>query len=189
MLLNLIHDSIFPYDKFKNSKPVKTFIVLGMHRSATSMISRALHLSQEVWMGDDLYLGGESNPRGHFELIPVINLNNEILNEAGGSWDNPPMPSSIRELKGKFDNRMKKIILDLEKTAGKGSIGIKDPRMCLTIELWEPFFKNPHYIVTYRSTSQIAKSLTQRNGMTTEKAVKLTNEYNTRIMQFISSRY
>lgn len=140
-------------------------------------------------LGGDLYLGGLSNLRGHFELIPVINLNNEILTEAGGSWDNPPKPSSILDLKGKFDDRMKKIILDLEKTSGKGSVGIKDPRMCLTIELWEPFLKDPHYIVTYRSTSQIAKSLIQRNGMTNEEAVKLTNEYNKRIMQFISSRY
>lgn len=73
----------------------KTVVVLGIHRSATSMVARALHKSREVWMGHQLLMGKEHNPMGHYEQLSVLTLNSQILNAADGSWSHPPKPEKI----------------------------------------------------------------------------------------------
>jgi len=67
----------------------KTVIVLGMHRSGTSMVSGVLNILG-VDIGKDLLGNHWSNPLGHFENNDFRNLNTQILKEAGGDWLNPP---------------------------------------------------------------------------------------------------
>ena len=67
----------------------KTFIVLGMHRSATSLLARGLHMS-DIVMGERLLGKSESNKYGHWEDVDFVELNESILHSAGGTWDNPP---------------------------------------------------------------------------------------------------
>jgi hypothetical protein len=168
---------------------MRTIVVLGMHRSATSMLARSMHKSEEVWMGDRLMLGLPDNPKGHYEQLPIVWLNNEILEAAGGSWDNPPNRLDILKLRGKFDDRMRQELERLEDGSEFDSIGFKDPRTCLTIELWEPFLKNPQYVCSFKNPIDIATSLNKRDGMPIEKGILLCEEYNNRVKDFINSRY
>lgn len=169
---------------------IKTIVVLGMHRSATSMLSRSMHESNEVWMGDQLILNLPDNPKGHYEQRPIVLLNDQILKAAGGSWFNPPSREEILEQQGKWDLQIKRELDALESGAnGSTSIGFKDPRMCLLIELWEPFIKNPQYVCSFRNESEIAKSLNRRDGIAIDDGIKLTKEYNSRVIKFISERY
>lgn len=163
---------------------MKTFVVLGMHRSATSLVSKGL--SNEINMGAS-FQPMEDNPKGHLENWNIVAVNDEILSLAGGSWDNPPSHKSIMKVKGS------KVELDINYICNKFNMsgdnwGFKDPRTCLTIDLWLPYLINPHFVCVYRDPMQVAESLKARNGFTIEKGLRLAKEYNKRIAQFLKRR-
>lgn len=178
------------YINKKNLKPepLKTIVILGMHRSATSMTARALHKSGEVWMGHKLLMGLPDNPKGHFEHIPIVTLNDKILKRAGGSWNKPPTREKILEVGVEFVDEIRTVIRELEEGArvqGMGSVGFKDPRLCLTIELFVPFLSQPQYIVCYRDHMEVARSLLKRNKIQIEHGIQLSKEYRSRVNNFI----
>jgi hypothetical protein len=179
---------------------MKTFIILGMHRSATSLIARSLH--GECYLGsDDFFIPPAfDNPKGFFEDRRVVLLNDELLKMAGGAWDNPPSKESILELKGKplfdstVDEYIKGTIMTLHKEADGKSVGIKDPRMCLLIDLWDQFIPNPQYIMTYRNPKDIVKSLEKRSETippikSSEEWMQLTKEITERANNFIQNKF
>lgn len=188
-IIDFLSFGFIPFNKFQKNRPLVTFVVLGMHRTSTSMLSRALHNSGESWMGDDIMLRAKGNPRGLYEQKSLVQLNDRMLSAAGGTWDNPPSRECILKLIGQFDHEMKDLLKQLSNTSIGGSIGLKDPRMCLLIELWEPFLRNPQYIISFRKIDSIAKSLNLRDGMPVDLAMNLAKEYNHRILDFVSSRF
>ena len=161
---------------------MKTFIILGMHRSATSLVAKALN--NEIHMGANLMPPKLDNPEGFFENMEFVKMNMKILRLAGGSWDNPPPEKKIISIGISLSDE----IIDLiQQTSGNGQLwGWKDPRTSLTIRAYHPHLINPHYITCYRSPDEIAKSLQKRNGFSIEKGLALTWEYNRRIASFIS---
>lgn len=187
MFYELISLGFYSSTNFQEKRPVRTIVVLGMHRSATSMIARSMHLTKEVYMGNDLMLGGQQ--RGHYEQIPIVQLNDKILEAANGSWDKPPSDKSIQKLKGVFDKEIQNELTKLKQSSPGGTIGFKDPRMCLTVKLWEPFLINPQYVLSFRDSREIALSLQKRNGMSIREGEELANEYNRRIKDFLNDRY
>jgi hypothetical protein len=67
--------------------------ITGMHRSGTSMITRALHDSGLHLIGtgaEELIDAAEDNPEGFWENKAIVACNDELLEAAGGAWDNPP---------------------------------------------------------------------------------------------------
>lgn len=171
---------------------MKAIIVLGMHRSATSMTARALHKSGEVYMGNKLILGLNDNPKGHYEQKPIVLLNDKILNSAGGTWDNPPKHEDILAQFDKFKDKIKLLINEVKQHAKKNkmvSYGFKDPRLNLTIELFLPFLDKPQFIVCFRNEYDVALSLQKRNNISIKDGMKLAREYNKRAQQFISDFY
>lgn len=178
---------------------MKTFIILGMHRSATSLIARSLH--GECYLGSEKYFIPPSfdNPKGFFEDRRVVLLNDELLKMAGGSWDDPPSRESILALKGKplmngtVDDYIKGTLQTLHQEANGKSVAIKDPRMCLLIELWDPFIPDSQYIMSYRDPKQIVNSLeTRSKKYPPEKPRKewmdLVKVYNERANNFVQSK-
>lgn len=171
---------------------MKSIIVLGMHRSATSMVSRSLHKSNEVYMGKDLLLGHPDNPRGHYEDISFLHLNIAILNAAGGDWRSAPSRKNILDVAPKFNKRIKETIdnaVNNAKASGCQSWGFKDPRTTLTIELYTPFLTNPQFICCFRDPNEIAKSLNKRDNITIKEGVKMTSIYNQRMFDFLKTYY
>ena len=159
---------------------MKTIVVLGMHRSGTSMTAGILH-HLGVYMGDYGFKPDEWNEKGYFENRYITEMNENILSKAGGSWDNPPSRESILSL-DVSDNIQK--IVNKEK---RDLWGWKDPRTCLTIELFLPFIENIYYIVVRRNRLSVIESLYQRSGKTDEKG-RLSIVYDTymnRLYSFI----
>ncbi len=160
----------------------KTIVVLGMHRSGTSLVAGVLH-HLGVNMGKEMLGGDRFNPFGHFENKKIIKLNEEILKEAGGSWYAPPSSEKILKVREKFKNKIKEII-ESEKSK---LWGFKDPRTSLTIELFLPFLENPYFIVCYRNKREIIKSLIRRDKMNFEYASRLIDLYYERITKFFEA--
>ncbi len=158
----------------------KIIIILGMHRSGTSMTAGVLNLLG-VNMGNIIRRKSIHNPLGYFEDIDFVNLNRLILNEAGGSWINPPSEDSIRDQKTKFNEK----ISDLIKTKPK-LWGWKDPRTCLTIELFLSHISNAYFIVCNREHKAIALSLFKRYKMKYEKSLEIIRIYEERLSNFFN---
>ena len=159
---------------------MKTFVVLGMHRSATSLVSGGLD-KRGVNMGDNLLPADAGNPEGYYENIEFMNLNQRILESAGGNWKNPPSRKDILDQKEKFDDVIERVV-----TKNQDDLwGWKDPRTTLTIELFLPYLENPHFITCFREPEEVGKSLNRRDGMPVERGVELANVYNERLTDFL----
>ena len=163
---------------------MKTFVVLGMHRSATSLVAGGLK-SMGVHMGEDLLGPAKDNPKGFFENRDFVRLNREILQAAGGMWSRPPSHEAIVATKKQFDERIWRLI----KSSDHELWGFKDPRMVLTIDLYLPYIKNPHFITCFRDPMEVARSLNVRNDFSIERGIALANEYNKRLIEFLTRQY
>lgn len=164
---------------------MKTFVVLGMHRSATSLIAKALH-DQGVHMGKRLMGPGHGNPKGHYECLDVVAVNDAILLEAGGSWGNPPTKQAILEQEESFSPIIEQVVrneISAAERKGKELWGFKDPRTALTIDLWLPYLPHPHLIYIKRAPREVAQSLNERDGTPIEQGMALSKVYNERIQE------
>jgi hypothetical protein len=168
----------------KASSIKNTYIILGMHRSATSFIAKALK-DQGVNIGERLLGPSKGNFQGHFENVRFLELNRKILKKAGGNWDNPPSEEAIIKAGNELQGEIKRLV---EQERG-GLWGWKDPRTTLTIRLYMPYLENPYFIVCFRNPYEVAKSLQKRNGFSLEKGLALAITYNERLLSFLTDFY
>ena len=144
-------------------------LVLGMHRSGTSALSRVLSL-----LGSDLpnTLMGASptNEAGHWESSTIMRLNDEILTSAGSNWhdwlafnkgwhDSPKAPE--------FKERALAAVA--EEFGNSRLFVLKDPRICRFAPFWldvlETADVRPAVIIPVRNPLEVAASLHKRDGM------------------------
>ncbi len=171
----------------------KTFVVLGMHRSATSLVAKSL--AHEIHMGKDLLPPNGDNPTGFWENIRFIALNERILEAAGGSWWEPPSESSIVAQGKRFSDEIEALLSDESK--GKSLWGWKDPRTTLTVRLYLPHLMHPHFICCFRDPNEIAQSQLRVSQLfpgrpqrlTLSQWTSLAREYNRRLLAFLSDRF
>jgi len=153
----------------------KTFVILGCHRSASSLVAKALH-EAGVHMGDDLLFGLPDNPEGHFEDMDFLKKNVEIL--GGNIWDDvdrPLIPSDTESLIRRKDN--------------KPLWGWKDPRTTMTIEKYYDHLDDPVIVALFRKPEHVAKSMAKRGDISEEKALALAKAYNRKIIDFLSRKF
>ena len=60
-------------------------VVLGMHRSGTSVIARGLQV-MGVELGNNLMQANEYNTKGFWEDMDIYTLNEEMLNSLNKAW-------------------------------------------------------------------------------------------------------
>ncbi len=126
------------------------YVVLGMHKSGTTLLSQILHHSG-INMGD--FDEGISYDRGNkYERQTVLNLDMRILGTTDfGVLD---LHSSRRpDLSEGVWTEMRKIIADGE--ALGGDWGFKDPRNVLVYDLWKKELPEHRIIATYREPSEV----------------------------------
>jgi hypothetical protein len=73
---------------------MRNVVILGMHRSGTSMVAEAL-ASGGLYVGEtaELLSGQEDNPHGFWEREDVVALNDAILSDNEATWYCPPQKS------------------------------------------------------------------------------------------------
>lgn len=159
-------------------------VVLGMHRSGTSLLALILK-ELGVNMGEKTLEGTSSNPYGHEEDIEFLRINQNMLRAMGGSWDFPPREDVIAKKISRFSDTIQNII---EQRDSNNMIwGWKEPRTTLLMEAYSKYLNNPKYICMYRNVEDVAKSLKKRNMMPVSKGISLANEYNERMEKFLQS--
>ena len=135
-----------------------TIIVLGMHRSGTSLIASMIH-KMGVSMGASLLVSDEFNPNGYWEDNEIKEVNQVFLETVGGSWDALITHKEILAGMSPYLNRMKAIVSDRGgDDLGKIHWGFKDPRTCLTVWAWSRIIPDARYVVVHRAKKAVMQS-------------------------------
>ena len=166
------------------------FMVLGMHRSGTSMLSGLLVIGMGYKTGAPLIGGAFDNPKGFFELIPAVLQNDEFMAKQRIYWSvNVIAYNYQKALQDKEDGVVKF-------KEGKKALAVynnpdnvpwlqKDPRMCITLKTWLPLLTHePAIVFTYRHPLEVAMSLKKReDSFTLDHGLRLWIVYNMRALQ------
>jgi len=159
-------------------------IVLGMHRSGTSLCGNILHD-----LGIDMaeFAGASpANARGHWERNRINDLHDEILALFGRAWDSPTHHLAMPE-NWWLDPRIAPIrarIVDYLKTLLEkpGPLGFKDPRTSRLLAMWPEILDelalDPLYVFCIRDPAQVARSITARDRLAGDQAAYRWLVYN-----------
>ena len=156
----------------------KVVVVLGAHRSGTSVITRGLQ-ALGVDLGQNLMppRAGD-NDRGYFEDLDIFNLNERIFTALGTSW-HAVCPINEREFSNIKLDGLKLDALDiLQKRLGNARFwGFKDPRTCRLLPFWKEVFAHLgldcRYLLVNRNPISVARSLAARNSFGASKSYLL----------------
>lgn len=163
----------------------KQVIVLGMHRSGTSVVG-SICSCLGVDMGSSLLSGATDNPFGHFEDLNFLDLNDQLLKFIGSDWDLPPAIGQIDQSLGliqKFSESAQMLV-----SKRTGIWGWKEPRTSITWPIYRPFVENPYIIICTRDANEVARSLEVRNGIPLDDGIKLKNIYDNHILSNLKDR-
>lgn len=155
-------------------------VVLGMHRSGTSMISRLLNLAG-MYLGEvgDMMPVKESNLAGHWEHVKFYELNDRILRRFGGSWDDPPLfPPDWPDMPDLQGLREESSQFVASTFSSDQAWGWKDPRTSLTLPFWRRTIPDlQRFVVCVRNPLDVAASLRARDGTPVGQAMALWQIY------------
>lgn len=148
-----------------------------MHRSGTSAVARLLNLlGPEI--GSNLVAAEKWNEKGHWELLPLVHLSDDILRLLGRSWsDTRPLPSGWLDQCVEAGFVEKGVALLLTNFGSSRSWVVKDPRLSRLGPFWDLVMErlslDSRYVICCRHPSEVAKSLTRRNEFPVERSLLL----------------
>jgi hypothetical protein len=154
-------------------------IVLGMHRSGTSALTRVVSLlGLHVGEDESLVEATDDNPAGHWEIEALSLFNEDLLLELGGRWSAPPDATTddvAAMAQGELGTRGA-ALLD-QAFSGRPFVW-KDPRLCLLLPFWrEVLDEEPVVVWSVRNPLEIAQSLAGRDEMLPSYSLALWERY------------
>jgi len=135
-----------------------TAVILGMHRSGTSLTAKWLNQCG-LHLGDNLIGSGVGNKDGHFEDLDFHDFHEEVFtthNIGYGGLEHAPTIKLSEDQNEKINE------LIATKSKPHTHWGWKDPRTCLFLNHYCKILANPHYLVLHRSCDQVVDSLWRR---------------------------
>jgi hypothetical protein len=162
----------------ENKERSRVVCILGMHRSGTSMVTRLLNLcGLDLGTEQNLLGPDKGNPLGHFEHIGFKRLDESLLAYFGGSTDNPPELEPNWENDPSLHSAYEEARSLLATFKGKSVWGWKEPRTTLLIPFWKKLCSDARFVICIRNPLEVAKSISERDGMPLEKGFYLWNRY------------
>jgi len=163
----------------RSTKKVASHLVfvLGMHRSGTSALTGML---AQAGFGapSDLMPATVANPKGYWESLSIIRLNEDFIIEMESHWSSSlPLPAGWSESINARKWRTSLINIIAETYRGAELPTIKDPRFCKLIMGLEPWLEsrliNTSFIIPIRHPLEVSNSLFQAEGTDLSKALRL----------------
>lgn len=161
--------------------PSRGLLVLGMHRSGTSAVSRMLQLAGAD-IGRDVTGASRGNDDGHWEDAFALAVHERLLAAFDARWDTPfPRPEGWIS-----SDVAQQALCDVERylavtRAPYRCWSVKDPRMCLFGKIWERAAEQTGLplaaLVVVRHPWEVAASLRMRDGISQETALLLWLEH------------
>lgn len=149
-------------------------VVLGMHRSGTSVLTRAMETMGAEFGTHLLPAVKGDNDKGYFEDADVNAVNMEVLHAAGADWDTmAPIDLDAIDVHTLDALRVKAAAMLRAKCEGR-FFAVKDPRIARLLPFWQPIFANLQsrviYAIAVRNPISVARSLAKRGEFAEEKA-------------------
>jgi hypothetical protein len=161
----------------------KVVFVLGMGRSGTSALTRVVSLCGAAL--PELLLGpNPGNPKGHWEPVDGLNLNDELLFRYGSSWYDPSLHFQCELSIGEKDREsyLDRIGAFLSACPEARTLVVKEPRITALAELWFTAATRHGFsvgaIIPIRHPDEVTASLVARDGTSPELASALWLKYN-----------
>jgi len=155
-------------------------IVLGMHRSGTSMLTGCLE-EAGLYLGEISEQEFESNKQGQKEQIFLMELHEAVLQSNGGSWSNPPHTAKWKY----FHNKTRQHYIE---TMEKHPVwGFKDPRVLFLLDKWLEDLPSAKMIGIFRHPLLVADSLYRRNNLSYNHSLDLWLKYNRKLWEYKQS--
>lgn len=147
----------------------KILIVLGMHRSGTSALTRGLQVLG-VSLGGNLMPAFEgNNNKGFWEDLEIVALNDALLAELGMSWHSLGMLQQPHDWAGLLEHPLAaqaEVYLRTQ-IAQNPLFGLKDPRMSRLLPFWLEIFRRcstePIFLISNRDPLSVSRSLEKRD--------------------------
>lgn len=146
-------------------------LVLGMHRSGTSALTRVISLLGAALPKNLMSPLPNDNETGFWEPRDLWTLHNQMLAEAGSRWDDwrkldlsALPPARLRHYKADIGR------LIAEEYGGARLIVLKEPRICRFVALYTGLLAELgykcHCVLVLRNPLGVIASLARRDGMT-----------------------
>ena len=146
----------------------QALLVLGMHRSGTSALTRVLALCGAALPRHKM-APGDGNPLGHWEPRLIVDAHDRFLAEAGTGWDGiadyPPAMFASETAAA-----CRRTLADLARREYSDAplFILKDPRVSRLMKLWRPVLAElgaePRIVIMVRNPLEIAGSMKRRDG-------------------------
>ena len=155
-------------------------VVLGMHRSGTSMIAELVHRWGAQGRETEMAMPTTWNPRGYWEYRPLVDLNRRLLECAGANWCAPPATndttlSGLATGGAPFATAARDLVLGME--GSRRPWFWKDPRLCVLLPFWRGIWGNVRYVICVRNPEEVVESLVRRNGLPRLGGILLWHRY------------
>jgi len=174
----------------------KIIVVLGMHRSGTSVLARGI-VALGAHPGNHLFPEDEGNAKGYWENAEIVALNEKILKRFLMKWhtlDNlliNRFELLLPLYESHFLDEAKRIIT--ENLSSSDLLMIKDPRMSILLPFWRKVFAelpvSVKYVLALRNPLETAKSVQKRNRISVEQGIKLWSYYNMMILKNVKQDF
>jgi hypothetical protein len=166
-------------------------LVLGMHRSGTSLVARSLRCLGAK-LGPAAEWSGPDNITGHWEHQGILTANETLLGQMGTSWD------ATEDLTEKIavGHALNPAFLNIERAVTRtltaelnthSPFGLKEPRLCRLLQFYGPILEDigckVSVVHVVRHPAEVAKSLARRNRMQIDHALRLWLAYNRDILR------
>ncbi len=153
-------------------------LICGMHRSGTSMVAQALAgAGVQLGRDDELLSPAADNPRGFFERVDVVSINEALLGDLGGAWDTPPKLHDQWWTDDRLGHLRAEAAAVIARFDGAPAWAIKDPRMSILMDFWLSLLEDPPTLVCVRNPLEVALSLHRRNGISYALGLQLWSQY------------
>lgn len=161
----------------KTNAARQCLLVLGMHRSGTSVITQILSIAGAK-LPADLLGANSGNEFGHFEPQWMIDRDDRLLGDLGHAWNEwarIDLDAAPREILRAYAAELQSFIIREQGDAPL--LVLKEPRTCrflpLVLQALAAEHIKPLIVIPYRNPLEVAGSLHARDGMSLREGVLL----------------
>jgi hypothetical protein len=152
-------------------------LLVGMHRSGTSALTRVLSLCGAA-LPKNLLPPSRANELGHWEPQLAVQAHDDFLAHIGSSWDDLrpwSLPEAAPQESERLAQQLRQLVLD--EYGDAPLFVVKDPRLSRLLPIWRRVLTDldvdVRVVISLREPLEVARSLQARDGTDIRRSLLL----------------